>query len=251
MALQDESTPDYAGMCNLCGGAVRYPLPWLATGEPADLREALVCPHCQLNARKRAALGLLCERVPTATARVHLTEQASFAYVWLKRHRRNATGSEFGIEASRADILSNWLRQQGVGEPIACEDVTALGFPDRSLDAIASFDVLEHVPDYRRALAEFGRCLRSGGWLVLTAPFRNGDEATLVRARVRGDGTTEHLLPPEMHVDPLSGGVLCYYHFGWDLLDVLRELGFARAAWRRDWSPAHALFAMWTLVAQR
>ena len=34
-------------------------------------------------------------------------------------------------------------------------------------------------------------------------------------------GTISHLLPPEYHADPL-----CFYHFGWDLLDALRSLGF-------------------------
>jgi predicted metalloprotease with PDZ domain len=64
-------------------------------------------------------------------------------------------------------------------------------------------------------------------------------------------GQVEHLLPPEIHGDPVAGGVLCYYHFGWDLLDQARAAGFAQARWVRTWSPREALFGLWTLHAAR
>jgi hypothetical protein len=35
------------------------------------------------------------------------------------------------------------------------------------------------------------------------------------------------LLEPEYHGDPLSSdGILCFYHFGWDLLEEFRRCGF-------------------------
>lgn len=40
--------------------------------------------------------------------------------------------------------------------------------PDESVDVILSIASLDHVPDYRRALAEVGRLLRKGGVFVLT-----------------------------------------------------------------------------------
>jgi hypothetical protein len=45
--------------------------------------------------------------------------------------------------------------------------------------------------------------------------------------------------------------VLCWYHFGWDLLGELRAAGFRHAAWQRAWDPREALFGLWTLVAHR
>jgi hypothetical protein len=40
-------------------------------------------------------------------------------------------------------------------------------------------------------------------------------------------GGGEHLLPPEYHGDPLnSNGCLCFYHFAWNLLEKLRQIGF-------------------------
>lgn len=53
---------------------------------------------------------------------------------------------------------------------IVC-DITAIPEPDASFDAIMCIEVLEHLPDPLRALAEFSRLLRPGGWLILSAPF--------------------------------------------------------------------------------
>lgn len=226
-------------------------MPWVGTNTAPDLREALVCPSCHLNARARAALGLLRDRHPQPDAAVYLTEQASPAYVWLRKHYPAARGSEFEMAPARRQAIEAWLHQQGVPGAIALEDVTSLSFAAASLDAIGSFDVLEHVPDYKKALAEFARVLRPGGDLFLTVPFLDDAQDTLVRARIDAQGNIEHLLPAEIHGDPLSDGVLCYYHFGWDLLDAARDAGFADAAWRRTWAPDQGLFGLWTLQARR
>jgi SAM-dependent methyltransferase len=90
--------------------------------------------------------------------------------------------------------------------------------------------VLEHVPDYYSALSELCRVLKPGGMLVMTAPFNPHIQEHSVRARMNKDGSIEHLLEPEYHVDPLRPeGCLCYYHFGWAMLDDLRAVGFKDA----------------------
>ena len=63
----------------------------------------------------------------------------------------------------------------------------------------------------------------------MSAPFVADIYVTRVRARISPEGTIEHLLPPEYHgnpTDPTSGS-LCYYHFGWDLLDAIKAIGVA------------------------
>ncbi len=50
-------------------------------------------------------------------------------------------------------------------------DVQALPFRDGVFDAVKATEVLEHVPDVARALAECRRVLRPGGHVVITAPF--------------------------------------------------------------------------------
>lgn len=49
-------------------------------------------------------------------------------------------------------------------------DATRLPFPDACFDAVTMFDVLEHIPDDARAVAEGLRVLRPGGWLLITSP---------------------------------------------------------------------------------
>ena len=76
--------------------------------------------------------------------------------------------------------------------------------------------------------------------MLLTAPF-HGEERNLVRARIGQGGQVEHLEVPEYHVDPLRPeGCLCFYHFGWELLDDFRSAGFGDVAafmcWSRDFA---------------
>lgn len=128
------------------------------------------------------------------------------------------------------------------------EDGTSLTFDSESFDFVLSFDVLEHIPDYKSALLEIYRCLRPGGALILTVPFSLGSATNIERARIV-NGQIEHLLPPEYHGDILDdGGALCFRHFGWELCDVLRECGFADAALHFYWSRELCLLGGWPFL---
>ncbi|MDD5328815.1 MAG: glycosyltransferase [Sulfuricella sp.] len=193
-------------------------------------RERLVCLGCNLNNRMRAAIQLF-ELVgsPTLDSRIYVTEQVTPLYEWLHGHYALTVGSEY-LGESRP-----WGKTNSYG--VRNESITHLTFPDNSFDYILSFDVFEHVPDYAKAFQECLRCLKSGGMLMFTVPFRLDSPAHLVRARLTGNGDVEHLLPAEYHGDPLSSqGCLCFRHFGWELLDELRAIGFVRVAAYLYWS---------------
>lgn len=61
-----------------------------------------------------------------------------------------------------------------------------------AFDFIFSFDVFEHIPDYRAAFRECLRCLKPGGELVFTVPFSHSSERNIVRAEVNADGNVVH-----------------------------------------------------------
>ena len=50
-------------------------------------------------------------------------------------------------------------------------DITSIPEPDASFDAVMCIEVLEHLPDPVDALREMIRLLKTGGLLILTAPF--------------------------------------------------------------------------------
>lgn len=75
------------------------------------------------------------------------------------------------IEASRVEEASQrWASRPGVSfTTAAAED---LPFPDESFDDALLNEVLEHVADQQRALAELRRVLVAGGTLVVFSPNR-------------------------------------------------------------------------------
>jgi len=52
-------------------------------------------------------------------------------------------------------------------------DLTNLRFCDQTFDKVFASEVLEHVPDYRKAVSEMARVLKPGGTLVVTTPNRH------------------------------------------------------------------------------
>ena len=194
----------------------------LSDGRPRpNWRERLVCPRCKLPNRQRALIDFFATSIALdRNARLYAPEKRTPFFRALRRVYRHAIGSELLRDGTP------FGRQNTAG--VRNEDLTRLTFSDESLHGMCVADVLEHVPQYRDALSECRRCLRKGAPIVISVPFLLDAHDTLVRARINRNGRVEHLLPPEYHGDPLDErGVLCYYHFGWDLLETLTELGFS------------------------
>jgi hypothetical protein len=229
----DQASATFAAYCWVCRAprALHYDHLYAPAGQ-INWRERLVCPGCQLNNRLRLAMHVLEAWEPALlqTSELYLTEQLTPLAALLRQRYPLTTCSEFlGDSLSPGSVDARGIRH---------EDVTALSFADRSFDALLSFDVLEHVPNYRAGLVEFARVLRPGGRLLLSVPFVLNAPAHTVRATLAENGEIAHHLPAEYHGDPVDPekGVLCFYHFGWEMLDDLRRAGFARADVQLYWS---------------
>jgi len=74
--------------------------------------------------------------------------------------------SEEMLEGAKKQLAP--LKQAQVN--IMYADVTKLDFKDNSFDKIIASEVLEHIPEFEKALAEMARVLKPGGELVVSTP---------------------------------------------------------------------------------
>ncbi|MEO8803454.1 MAG: methyltransferase domain-containing protein [Rudaea sp.] len=148
-------------------------------------------------------------------------------------------------ELSAAGPLVQWLRprvaslacseyfedvERGrVRDGVACQDVQAMTYVDACFDLFTSTEVFEHVADDAAGFGEIFRVLRAGGLYVFCVPI-NLHAATVERTAIR-DGKRVRTMPAEYHADRYRGrNVFCYRNYGIDILDRLRNAGFADAA---------------------
>lgn len=242
-ALQNRDTAP--GFCMGCGCVVDMgvrALDWDNT------REGIACETCGFSARLRVSmhvLGIFAKR----ESEVYITEQCTPLYAWMQSHYPNIRGSEFEPDAESAQSSPLPLKRWGHGE-VRYQDVTSLSFADASLGLVLSGDVLEHLPGPGLALLEFARVLRGDGMLIATFPF-NDKAGSVVRATLV-DGRLVHHAPPEYHGDPISGGVLCFRYFGWDVPDMAAAAGFRECRMAMTWAPEACIFyGHWMLLARK
>jgi SAM-dependent methyltransferase len=80
-------------------------------------------------------------------------------------------GGDLRLARDRCQYLADFGACRGRWT-LARAGATALPFPDAAFDLVICSEVLEHVPDHRRAAAEAVRVLRPGGDLVVSVPRR-------------------------------------------------------------------------------
>lgn len=215
----------------------------LGTRRIPNWRERMTCPTCGMNNRQRACVHVAIEYLGLRRdSRIYITEQVTPAYRLLRSRHPRLVGSEFlGPEAAPGSIDAAGIRH---------EDLTRLSLPDASMDAILSFDVLEHVPGYRAALAQCARVLVPGGTLLFSIPFLEDSPTTRRRAHFDAQGDLVHDHSPAYHGDPVKPGegVLCFHDFGWDVLEHARDAGFSDATALLYRDPGYGYLGGWPIL---
>jgi SAM-dependent methyltransferase len=218
----------YEGFSYPAGREVAFSIDFMYSSTDANgskhvnWRERVVCPITGLNNRMRCCIQLLdMELSVYDDSKIYITEQLTPVFAFLQKKYPKLQGSEFlGNSVELGKSNSKGIRN---------EDITQLTFDNQSLDHVLSFDVLEHVADYQRAFTEIYRVLAQGGHFFWSVPFAANSLHNITRAYMEGDKVV-HLLPPEYHGDPLSDqGVLCFRHFGWEMLEEVKNCGFRDA----------------------
>ena len=91
------------------------------------------------------------------------------------------------ISPGMVTTLGRNAEQLGLDVRAARADAEALPFADQSFDLVLGHAVLHHLPNLRRAFAEFHRVLRPGGRIVFAGePSRVGDRIASVPKRGAG-----------------------------------------------------------------
>lgn len=221
------------GNCWVCGKKVNFSVDYKFSYQSEgvlvpNLRERLVCPNCNLNARKRAALHLFYTILkPSANSSIYVTEQTSLLFRVFQKMFPSLIGSEFlgnsGAVFNETDPL------------IRNEDLTNLSFNDEIFDYILSFDCIEHIFEYKKAFKECARCLKKDGVLYFSIPFSPYKDTNILRAYVDNNGTIVHLLPEEWHGSPQTG-FFCFHNFGWQLIEDIKAAGFGKVEVIFYWS---------------
>lgn len=194
------------GHCPICARRVtfiRYG-PWL--------RDEYRCASCGSIPRFRALILTLELLFPDWRRQtMHESSPGSPSSDKLARECPGYTSSQFFPDVPRG----------GERDGVLCQDLHALTFADASFDLFVTQDVFEHVPDPDRGFAEVARVLRPGGAHVFTIPYYVG-RPTLVRARLRADGSMAHFAPEDYHRNPVDpNGSLVTTEWGDDVADVI------------------------------
>ena len=221
--------------CAVCGCMRQMTVaPDVPPGQWRSLREGMVC-SCGLNGRQRMLYKCVLESCSVGPTL--LFEQTTPLYSILQRRLAGLIGSEYLGTDFRAGQVYDYH-----GIPVRNEDMLNISFEDGSLRNIVHSDVLEHVPDFRRALAECARALSPGGVMLFTCPFFQLDH-TEIRCKFE-NGKLLHSKAPAYHGNPLSAdGSLVFIDPGWDLLDAIKESGFPGSEIGLDYSPYEGILS--------
>lgn len=78
-----------------------------------------------------------------------------------------------GAQVVGIDLAASFDSAASAAADLRQGDATRLEFSDGDFDFVYSYHVLEHIPDYMRALAEMHRVLRKGGGYLIGTPNRS------------------------------------------------------------------------------
>lgn len=147
---------------------------WRMIGKRPELAARFTAHELSAAAKSEPIVDAIAEARAAATAGDRVLE------VGCGTAALTAAFANRGAEVVATDVSLRWLAlaQKRLSESaaesvelVACA-AEELPFPDESFDVVAASDVIEHVEDPRRFVAEAARVLRPGGVLFLATPNR-------------------------------------------------------------------------------
>ena len=191
-------------------------------------REGLLCRNCGSNLRSRQLAKSIVDALNTRMGlqALHLDELCGMPKM------QTLSVAEINAAGHLHPFLTKLPRlsysEYGSNNPaVPSEDLQNLTYPDASFDLIVNSDVLEHVPDPERALAEIRRVLKPDGLHIFSVPVIWNQKRTRCRAEIRG-GQLVHLLPPSHHGSRHDTKLdfLVFQEFGQDFIETCERIGW-------------------------
>jgi hypothetical protein len=216
---------EYEDLCTVCGIRARF------RREAYSIRETYSCPTCRSSLRYREQAAVLVQLFARrgATSLARLAREEHFGRLRIYEPGRIGPFRRYlrPLPGYRESFYWPDVAPGAVRDGVRCEDLMALTFPDASFDLIITSDILEHVRRPFVAFDELRRVLAVGGIHVFSIPVMHPmPPRSVFRVDTSGEADV-HILPPHYHGAPHGGRSLVYTDFGADLLDRLRDLGFA------------------------
>jgi SAM-dependent methyltransferase len=227
----------YGFNCPICGENV-FPLydfpdiPLRIEHKIGILRETLQCKTCLASMRQRSLAVTLLRFLNRlwSTQLTSISELGSHGLQGLKildsdnfsaisKIMRNVDGY------TRCSYIPNKTWGACLEPNYYNQDLQDLSFEDAAFDIVLTSDVMEHVRDCDSAHREIYRVLKQGGAYMFNVPYDMNvqEDIRLVDTSTSSD---IYLCKPQIHGDPLTGGVLAYRVFGRSLTQRLEALGF-------------------------
>jgi SAM-dependent methyltransferase len=139
------------------------------------------CPVCEKAARKFHTFGVV-PRTDAACPFCRALERHRLVWLYFGKRTdlfRQTPGKMLHVAPEQCfeDRLRSRLGRNYVTADLADPramvkmDITDIPYPDESFEVIYCSHVLEHVPDDQKAMKEFYRVLKPGGWAILLVPI--------------------------------------------------------------------------------
>lgn len=184
--------------CTVCNAKFKKFLPY----GRVNSRENALCPNCLSLERHRLLYVFLKEKTTFFSAPLkvlHVAPEICFT----KRFKNLKN-----LDYQTADIESPWADIK--------MDIMDIPLQDNSYDVVFCNHVLEHVEDDIKAMKEFYRILKPGGWAILQSPIYYHNETTYEDPNITDPKEREKHFGQDDH----------HRIFGKDYADRLRLGGF-------------------------